>query len=76
MKKLIKLRLPLHTPDGEDILKLGHVPIDGRRVCQKPAGEALHGDKAHVLFQALFCQGSLPLCGQIIEGELKCIVKA
>ena len=51
-QEFVQLALPLDTPDGEYVVVLSLEGICGGGVDDQPAGQGLHGDKAHVLGSA------------------------
>ena len=61
----------LDAPDGHHVWMLLHKGVAGLRIVQQAAGEALHGDEAHVVLPAQLHQLQVLLRGQIAEGELQ-----
>ena len=61
----------LDAPDGHHVGVLPHKGVAGLGVVEESAGEALHGDVAHVGFAAVLHQPQLLLGGQVAEGELQ-----
>ena len=58
------------SADGQRLMQLLSGG-DGGRTLQQAAGEALHGDEAHVVLPAQLHQLQVLLRGQIAEGELQ-----
>ena len=61
----------LDAPDGHHAGILPHEGVARLGVVQKAAGEALHGDIAHVGLGAVLHQPQLLLGGEVAEGELQ-----
>ena len=71
----LQLPFSLHSPDGKDIVVPGHEGHGGVVAVYKAPGQALHGDKAHVLFPAEPDQVIFLLSCQVGEGELQGLVQ-
>ena len=74
--EFVQLALPLHAPDGQGVVELRLPGVGRGGVGDEPAGEALHGDKAHMALLAQVHQGDVPVRGQVAEGELQGVVQA
>ena len=72
----IRDSLPLDPPNRQYAVKLVQIGVSGGGICNQPAGEGLHGDKAQVSFLAQPDDLQLLLSGQIAEGKLYRIVQA
>ena len=71
LQPLVQLPLVLDSPDGHHVIVLLHKGVAGLGVVQHTAGEALHGDKAHVCPLTVLHQGIVRLRGEIAERELE-----
>ena len=71
IQPLVQLPLVLDAPDGHHVRVLLHEGIAGLGVVQQAAGQALHGDEAHVVLPAQLHQLQILLRGQVAEGELQ-----
>ena len=75
-EKLVQLLFPLNAPDGQNALELRFKGIGGGAVGNEAAGQALHGDKTHLMFFAQLYQFQLLLTGNIAERKLQSLVQA
>ena len=74
--ELVELALALDAPDGLDMGKLRQVGVGSGGMVDEAAGEALHGDEAHVVVFAQVDEVQLFVGCQVGEGELERFVEA
>ena len=72
----LQLGFSLDSPDGKDIVKLGHERHGGVGVGDEAAGQTLHGDEAHVLLLTDPDQLDILLIAQIAERKLHRLIQA
>ena len=75
-KELIQFFLSLDAPDGQHAVVLCLKSIGCRAVGDEAAGEAFHGNEAHLMLLAGVDELQLLLAGDIAERELQRLVQA
>ena len=74
-EKFLQLRLPLHAPDGQHIVKLRLEGVCRPAVVDQTAGESLHGDETHIVLSAHIHNLDILLGSQVAEGELHGLIE-
>ena len=76
LQPLIEFLHLLDAPDGHDVVIAVHERVAGAGVREHAAGEALHGDIAHIGLFAFFGQREIALGGDVAERELQRLEEA